>query len=69
MTFSENELAIAIDLLEFTAKLCQTLAVANRNNDNDKTADNFTQRAIESVSLSDKFIDASDPGKADGVIH
>jgi hypothetical protein len=69
MTFSEEEVLVVIDLLEFTGKLCQTLAQANRKNENGKNAEDFTQRAIEAISLSDRFIDASDPDKANGVIH
>ena len=69
MSFSENETIIIIDLLEFTAKLCQTLANANRDKENEKTEREFTQRAIQAISLSDKFIEASDPDRGDGVFH
>ena len=67
--FSEDDVALTIDLLEFTAKLCSTLATANREKGEEKVADQFTRRAVEAMSLADRFIEDSDPGTPSGMIH
>jgi hypothetical protein len=69
ISFTENEVVIVIDLLEFTAKLCNSLATVHREKGDEKVADQYTKRAVEAISLSDRFIEDSDPGKHEGSIH